>query len=81
MLYAFPFTLTISREQALGGDNKASESVSKIKIGDNEGLFVDTSQPEIIYVDCSTEKPLTYHFYFKDPSLKGTIVSLIENMK
>lgn len=73
-----PFSLTISRENAVEGD---VENASKIEIGDTEGLFIDTYEPEIIYVDSSTEKPLTYHFYFKDSSLKDTIISLIENMQ
>jgi hypothetical protein len=76
-----PFTLNISREHAVEGDSINPENASKIKIGESEGIFVDSDVPEIIYVDSSTEKPLTYHFYFQNPKLKDTIISLIENMK
>lgn len=76
-----PFILNISRERGIEGDNISPENASKIKIGDNEGLYIDKHQPEIIYVDSSTEKPLTYHFYLKDSSFKDIIISLIENMQ
>lgn len=76
-----PFILDISREYAIKGDHIFPENATKIKIGDNEGLFIDTCTPEIIYVDTSAEKPLTYHFYFKNSSFKDIIISLIENMQ
>lgn len=76
-----PFTLNISREHAVTGDSIYPENASKIKIGDSEGIFIDGDVPEIIYVDNSTEKPLTYHFYFQFAKLKDTFISLIENMQ
>jgi hypothetical protein len=76
-----PFTLNISREHAVTGDGIDPSNASKIKIGDSEAIFIDGDVPEMIYVDNSTEKPLTYHFYFQFSNLKDTIISLIENMQ
>lgn len=71
----------ISRSHGIAAKNYDSAKVSKIKIGDSEGLYIDEKNPKIIIVDDSTGENLTYQFSFADSGLKDSVVSLIESMK
>lgn len=73
--------ISISRSIGLLDPDNNPDKVSKIKIGEGEGLYIEENKPKIIIVDDSTGENLTYKFSFPYPELKDSVISIIESMK